>query len=54
MRPSELEPGLRDPDPALPFETIGIDGLLQRRLSLFLRIEVVAHAVDIVPAVRKR
>ncbi|MCP1966840.1 hypothetical protein AB7M56_000902 [Bradyrhizobium elkanii] len=53
-RPSELEPGLRDLNPTLPFETIGVDGLLHRRLSLILRIDVAAHAGDIVPAVRKR
>ena len=54
MRPSELEPGLRDADPALPFETISIDGLLHRRLSLPLRIEIAVHAEDIVPRDRKR
>ena len=45
---------LRDADPALPSETIGVDGLLHRRLSLLLRIEIAAHAEDTVPAVRKR
>ena len=43
----QLEPGLRDPDPAQPLQAGRANGFLDRRFRFALRIVIIAHARNI-------